>query len=908
MEEQNHLGSDGSIFKDDNLDNIFSQNKQSVNEEIMCKQHKSKVEFVCLSCFCSENKYLCPKCYRYHQNHSEYVQSLDSYQQTILEREYELFNQRKQTFTERIQQMKRVIYKIQKSIDKYEENEMKDIQAHFEEVNLRCKEDKHKFLKDFCDPHYDTNKLFTTPLFSKEINYQKIQDTAQNLLNQIERKEYNIQNLIGYLIRQDNFFDIVQKHENQSHQNAHMGDNQQQGDQQNQNQSNNVLSQNELPQVDANILNQQNNQNFNGIIQQAQDEEPEGNQENNEEDDDDQYEDDDEDDDYLELWLSDSDISSEMQNERKITSISKYNSNILVFCNTNSVYYYDFVNRKILYHTKFTGNVQIIKIIKLSQEKMAILVSREFLDTQLLPGVITFEVFYEVLTLKIQNRKIQKRRIYAEKRGYEIRDIFEVKNSQLIAIVQEEQGILILNSLTGKVISKYKSDIEFDVPFEGIYSCTMLYNVKYDGVFYKYLIALNLIDGSYGLWDFIGNKYIKRKNFVHNIGLNYKFSTSVRIKDAFNVNSKKLNNKYQIDDSDEENIIDDQQLTLIVIQGDRNETYLQRDYDGQLEVKMHHRLIDFFDLFYNQSAIPFYHNNSIFFYDFIQKKRIKTISLHTKFSISAYLQQNQLSLQQNQLNHSNNQTNTSGSYQAQELLQNYNRGLNIENSNQNMQTSANQNNINNNQIYSNSLIESQINQSEEDRKCMRSQNLSLNQNNQDIQNDDLLSQSQLSIASKQKERNSQIPSQRSSKQKKEIKQVYPQNNNPKQNIPTFSQIWEESLLQFQQNQTNNNQSTPFEYFQQNQQQSSLNENQFNNQLFNSIGIQQRREVDTLNYLNFGNQQARRNFQNQILNPQQQNDLLQHNNYKLFDICPIAIINHFEFILVIFPNGVIQYIK
>ncbi|KAL4483538.1 hypothetical protein ABPG72_016819 [Tetrahymena utriculariae] len=907
MEEQNHQDSFALKCQDDIQENVYSSSKESANDESMCKQHKSKVEFVCLSGFCSDNKYLCPKCFRNHQNHTDYIQTLDNYQQIVLEREQELLDQRKQTVSERIQQMKRVIYKIKKSIDKYEENELKDIQAHFEEVNLRCKEDKHKFLKDFCDPHYDTNKLFTTPLFSKEINYQKIQDTAQNLLNQIERKEYNIQNLIGYLIRQDNLFDIVEKNENQLHQSIHLDDHQDQEYQDNINQNNNVLNQNEQPQVDAYILNQQNNQNFNEVLHQAQEEEQsEGIQANNEEDDYEEEEDDD-DDDFVGLWLSDSDLSSEMQNERKITAIAKYNSNILVFCNNTSVYYYDFVNRKILYSTKFNGNVQVIKIIKLNKEKMALLVSREFLDTQLLPGVITFEVFYEVLILKTQNKGIQKRRIYAEQRGYEIRDIFEVKNSQLLAIVQEEQGIIILNSLNGKVISKYQNDIEFDVPFEGIYSCTMLYNVKYDGVFYKYLIALNLIDGSYGLWDFIGNKYIKRKNFVHNIGLNYKFSSSVKIKEAFNVNSKKLKNKHYIDDSDEENFIDDKQLNLIVIQGDRNETYLQRDYDGHLEVKMHHRLMEFFDLFYNQSAIPFYHNNSIFFYDFIQKKRIKTISLHTKFSISAYLQQNQQNILQNQLNHSNNQPNTPSSNQAYQLLQNYNRGLNNDRSFQNVQTSANQN-ISSNQIYSDSLIESQIYQNEEGIKMMKYQNQSLNQNNQELSNNnDILSQSHLSIASKQKERNSQIPSQRSSKQK-EIKPLKPQENNSKQNVLSFSQIWEESLLQFQQNSANSNQLTSFQSFQQNLQQNSLNGNQFSNQLFNSIGNQQRREIDTLNYLNFGNKHIRRNFPNQTLNAQQQNDLLQHNNYKLFDVCPIAIINHYEFILVIFPNGVIQYIK
>ncbi|KAL4434706.1 hypothetical protein ABPG74_017126 [Tetrahymena malaccensis] len=895
MEEQNYQDSDGLRYNQDSQDNIFGSFNESANDEINCKQHKSKVEFVCLSEFCNDSKYLCPKCYKYHQNHSQYVQSLDSYQQMVLEREQELLNQRKQTIAERIQQMKRVIHKIQKSIDKYEENEMKDIQAHFEEVNIRCKEDKQKFLKDFCNPYYDTNKLFTTPLFSKEINYQKIQDTAQNLLNQIERKEYNLQNLIGFLIRQDNLFDIIEKHENQSNQNNPLDDHQQQGNQDNINQNDNLLNWNQQPQVDANI------QNLNGQLLQFQVVESEGDQEDNQDED---YDEDD--DEYVDEWISDSNLSSEIQNDRKITSIAKYNSNILVLCNTNSVYYYDFVNRKILYSTKFNGNVQIIKIIKLNKDKMAVLVSREFLDTQLLPGVITFEVFYEVITLNIQKNGIQKRRIYAEKRGYEIRDIFEVKNSQLLAIVQEEQGILILNSLNGRVISKYQSDIEFDVPFEGIYSCTMLYNIKYDGVFYKYLIALNLIDGSYGLWDFIGNKYIKRKNFVHNIGLNYKFSTSVRIKEAFNVNSKRLNNKNQFDDSDEENIIDNnQQLTLIVIQGDRNETYLQRDYDGQLEVKMHHRLMDFFDLFYNQSAIPFYHNNSIFFYDFIQKKRIKTISLHTKFSISAYLQQNQQDIQQNQLTHSNNQTNNSSSHQAYQLFQNYNRGLNSENSFQNVQSSVNQNNINSNQIYSNSLIESQINQNQDG---IYMQNQYINQNNQEIPNDDILSQSHSSISSKQKARSSQIPSQRSSKQK-EIRHLKPQDNNLKQNnISSFSQIWEESVLQFQQNQSNMNQQTSQQFFGQNQQQTSLNDNLFNNQHFISTRNQQRREVDSLNYLNFANQQYRRNFPNQTLNAQQQNDILQHNNFKLFDVCPIAIINHYEFILVIFPNGVIQYIK
>lgn len=38
-------------------------------------------------------------------------------------------------------------------------------------------------------------------------------------------------------------------------------------------------------------------------------------------------------------------------------------------------------------------------------------------------------------------------------------------------------------------------------------------------------------------------------------------------------------------------------------------------------------MMNYFDLFFSKSAIPFYQDNTIFFYDFIEKKRLKTIHL-----------------------------------------------------------------------------------------------------------------------------------------------------------------------------------------------------------------------------------------------------------------------------------------
>ncbi|KAL4429878.1 hypothetical protein ABPG74_022901 [Tetrahymena malaccensis] len=677
--------------------------------------------------------------------------------------------QRQQVVSERAYQLRRIINKIESSVKNMEREQLDDIERQFNNIQFKFN-DKNKLETLEKSNQSNLQKRICEDLLEKECQFMKMQETAQNTFQLIQQQEYNLQNLQGIIIYQDNLFEMAQRQEK--------------------------LMKDRLRNEGEMSLN------------------------NNQEDDEEEAQSE------LDAGIFYSSFLSDLENGKVIVSYVKLSSNLIVVSNNKTIYYYDIKRKQILNKLQFKGNVFIMKLDKISENKIALLLYIELRDSNL-PGVIVFD--FEIYVIENVFGTLRKERINIPDKFQVYKDIFCVKNSSLLVVVLEDASLIILNTKNSKLISQFKGNIDQSLfPFQGIVSCTMLYNFTLDNIFYKSIIVINLIDGTYGFWDYVSNKFIQ-KNFYQNVVQKmYTQCVALNINEAFSSQMKIRNPKHQ-----------NKQQYLMIISGKHNETFFQRDYDGQIEIKLNFQMLQHFDLFYNKSAVPFYSQNTIFFYDFIDKKRLKTIPISCQTLQGQKQSQNHFEIY---LNYPNIQFQIQ--YDFQFLTS------------QNIRYQAFQTNNNSTNQQQNSFN--------------LSRRTSSMQNELNYQNVQTLFSS-LNV-SDQNRNNSQ--SNRASQQ-----------NN------SFSQTWDQQLQIFQQSQRNINQS-PF------YQSARQNGNYQNNiRSFDSNSFQVRNQQTNQN-----------NLESNISSESQQFKVNNTIKNKQMDICPVAIINCFEYIILIFPNGTIQYIR
>ncbi|KAL4473378.1 hypothetical protein ABPG72_015621 [Tetrahymena utriculariae] len=738
-----------------------------VNEShLMCQEHKRKIEFVSLLDVYQSHKFMCSKCFQNHPNQERGVLNLDEYIDCMIDLEQQLLVERQQVVSERTNQLRRVIQKIENSIENLERKELDDIERQISNIKIKFN-DKNRLETLEKSNQFNMQQRIQRDLLEKECQFIKMQETAQNTFLLIQKQEQNLQNLQGIIIYQDNLFEMAQRLEK--------------------------LMKEELKSEGENNLN------------------------NNQEDEEVRSE--------LDAGIFYSSFLSDLENGKVIVSFVKLSSNLIVFSNNKTIYYYNLEKKQIIHKLQFKGNVFIMKVDKISESKIALLLYIELRDANL-PGVIVFD--FEIYVIEKVYDNLRKERINIPDKFQVYKDIFCVKNSSLLVVVLEDASLIILNTKNSKLVSQFKGNIDQTLfPFQGIVSCTMLYNFTLENTFYKSIIVLNLIDGTYGFWDYASNKFIQKNFYQSVVQKMYTQCVALNINEAFSSQMRIRNPKDQ-----------NKQQYLIMISGKHNETFFQRDYDGQIEIKLNFQMLQYFDLFYNKSAVPFYNQNTIFFYDFIDKKRLKTIPISCQSLQGQQQAQNHFEIY---LNYPNIQFQIQYDFQLLTLQNNRYQAFQTNNSSNQQQNSLN---------FSRrtSSMQSEFNY----------QNVQTFFSSQNVSDQNRL--------------NSQL-------------------NNTQQQNNTFSQTWDQQLQIFQQSHRNINQN-PF--YQNNRQ--NLN-NQNNNRYFDSNLFQVR------------NQQINQN--NQENNISSENQQFKVNNTiknKQMDVCPIAIINCFEYIILIFPNGTIQYLR
>ncbi|EAR83855.1 hypothetical protein TTHERM_00821890 (macronuclear) [Tetrahymena thermophila SB210] len=732
---------------------------------LICQEHKRKIEFVQFLDVSQSYKFMCSKCFQDHPNKERGILTLDEYIDCMIEMEKRLLAERQQVVNERANQLRRAIKKIENSLQNMEREELDDIEKQINSIQIKFN-DKNKLEVLEKSNQANIQQRIQKDLLEKECQFIKMQEKTQHTLQLIQQSEYDLSNLQGIIIYQDNLFEIAQR------QQKLMKDRQMNNEQENSLNINQDDEEEAQPELDAGI--------------------------------------------FYSSFLSD------LENGKVIVSFVKLSSNLIVFSNNKTIYYYDLAKKQIVNQLQFKGNVFIMKLDKISENKIALLLYTELRDTNL-PGVIVFD--FEIYVIERVFDNLRKERINIPDKFQVYKDIFCVKNSSLLVVVLEDASLIILNTKNSKLVAQFKGNIDQTLfPFQGIVSCTMLYNFTLDNIFYKSIIVLNLIDGTYGFWDYASNKFIQKNFYQSVVQKMYTQCVALNINEAFSTQMRLRNPKDQ-----------SKQQYLMMISGKHNETFFQRDYDGQIEIKLNFQMLQHFDLFYNKSAVPFYNQNTIFFYDFIDKKRLKTIPISCQTLQGQQQAQNHFEIYLNYPNIS---------FQIQYDFQIL--------TSQNIRYQAFQ--TNNQQQNSLNLTR-------------RTSSMQSEFNNQNVQ----------TLFSSQNLSNQNRPSS--------------QQNNISQQNNSFSQTWDQQLQIFQQSQRNISQ-TPF--YQNNRQ----NSNYLNNT----------RSFDS-NLFQVMNQQTNQN--NQQSNVSSENQEFKVNNTiknKQMDVCPVAIINCFEYIILIFPNGTIQYIR
>lgn len=71
---------------------------------------------------------------------------------------------------------------------------------------------------------------------------------------------------------------------------------------------------------------------------------------------------------------------TDLENGKIIVTFLKLTQEIIIFSNNKNIYYYNIVTKKILHRVRLEGNVFIMKLEKINEKKVALLLYLEFRD------------------------------------------------------------------------------------------------------------------------------------------------------------------------------------------------------------------------------------------------------------------------------------------------------------------------------------------------------------------------------------------------------------------------------------------------------------------------------------------------------------------------------------------------